>query len=41
MRSSWRTWTGVGEPGDLRDAAVAVLGLYKGVSIKVLETVYK
>lgn len=35
-----KLWTGIGEPGELRDAAVAVLNLFKGVKIKVVETIY-
>jgi hypothetical protein len=35
-----KLWTGVGEPGALRDAAVAVLKLFKGVKIRVIETKY-
>ncbi|MBI5383429.1 MAG: transglutaminase domain-containing protein [Verrucomicrobia bacterium] len=33
-----KLWTGVGEPGALRDAAVAVLRLFTGVKIRVVET---
>lgn len=36
-----KLWTGIGEPGELRDAAVAVLNLFKGVTIKVVETSYR